>query len=201
MGRIKDAMREYHTHTCIKFVQRLPSDPDYLFIQNRNTGCWSSVGRVGGRQEVNLQSPGCTTKVGTVMHELMHALGFMHEHNREDRDGFVDILMGNVKPGYENDFQKAAAGSTNSFGVPYDYGSLLHYSPTAFSRNGQPTIQARQSSGGAGQMGQREQFSKGDLAKVNTMYNCKGDAAKKDQSLTWLDQLTSMWGLVLQREE
>lgn len=130
------------------------------------------------------------------MHELMHALGFVHEHNREDRDGFVDIVMGNIKSGYESDFQKATAGSTNSFGVQYDYGSLLHYSPTAFSKNGQPTIRAKQSSGGD-KMGQREQFSQGDLNKVNGMYKCKNEA-KKDQSLTWLDQLSSIWGVVLQ---
>lgn len=195
LTKIKDAMREYHTHTCIKFVQRISSDTDYLFISNKNTGCWSSVGRAGGRQELNLQTPGCTVKVGTVMHELMHALGFVHEHTREDRDSFVRILNENVRPGYESDFQKAAAGSTNNFGVQYDYGSILHYSSTAFSKNGQPTISAKQAMGSS-QMGQREAFTKNDLNKINLMYNCQNDA-KKDQSLSWLDQFSSIWGLQL----
>lgn len=199
LGNIKLAMKQYHTYTCLKFVQKEADDRDYLFIQNRQTGCWSSVGRVGGRQELNLQSPGCTTKVGTVMHELMHAVGFLHEHTREDRDSHVDVLTQNIKPGYESDFQKAAPGSTNMFGVQYDYGSVLHYSPNAFSRNGQPTISAKVSSGNS-RMGQRENFSEGDLQKINAMYNC-GNGAKKDQSLTWMDQLINLWGVVLQNEE
>merc|ERR1712243_488187 len=37
-------------------------------------GCYSQVGMVGGEQKISLGS-GCT-RVGTVMHEMMHALGF-----------------------------------------------------------------------------------------------------------------------------
>jgi hypothetical protein len=98
------------------------------------------VGRIKGRQEVNLQSPHCTTKVGTPMHELMHALGFVHEQNRWERDDYVSIVWGNIKKGHEGNFNKADKGSTDGFGVPYDYRSVMHYSPSAFSVNGQSTI-------------------------------------------------------------
>lgn len=50
-------------------------------------------------QPINLQSPGCTVKVGTIIHEMMHALGFFHEQNRPDRDDYVYINWNNVKPG------------------------------------------------------------------------------------------------------
>lgn len=39
-------------------------------------------------------------------------------------------------------FEKAAAGETTAYGVQYDTGSVMHYSSTAFSRNGQKTIEA-----------------------------------------------------------
>jgi hypothetical protein len=90
------AMDVYKRDTCIRFVPR-SSETDYISIENSNTGCWSSVGRVGKRQIVNLQSPGCTNRPGTAMHELMHALGFLHEQNRYDRDDFVEIIFGNIK--------------------------------------------------------------------------------------------------------
>lgn len=95
---IQRAMDEYHSKTCLKFVPRT-SEKDYISIESSQTGCWSSVGKVGKRQIVNLQSPGCTTKIGTPIHELMHACGFLHEQNRYDRDGFVRVLTQNIKPG------------------------------------------------------------------------------------------------------
>lgn len=143
MDLIEKAITAYHENTCIKFTPRSHTDLDYVSIQSTSTGCWSSVGRTGGRQIVNLQSPGCTTKVGTIMHELMHAIGFLHEQNREERDDFVVVQLENVRKGYEINFAKAAAGTASGFGVGYDYGSVMHYSEGAFSVNEQPTIKTK----------------------------------------------------------
>jgi hypothetical protein len=95
---IKKAMDEFHQKTCIRFVPR-NRDADYLLILNDYTGCWSSVGRVGGAQKLNLQSPGCLTSLGTPVHELMHAVGFLHEHTRYERDNYVTINWQNIEPG------------------------------------------------------------------------------------------------------
>lgn len=49
---IYDAIEEYHKVTCLKFKERSSNDKDYVYFTNSNTGCWSSVGKIGGRQEV-----------------------------------------------------------------------------------------------------------------------------------------------------
>ncbi|CAG9103828.1 unnamed protein product [Plutella xylostella] len=165
---IMKAIADYHRLTCIRFVP-YTGQTDYLVIQSKNTGCWSSVGRIGGRQEVNLQTPGCVSLKGTVLHELLHALGFMHEQSRPERDHFVTVHYRNIRAGAENNFKKADAKSTDDFGVGYDYNSVMHYSDKAFSKNGQITIEPKV---GGVKVGQRDGFSRGDVRKLNNMYNC-----------------------------
>ena len=45
-------------------------------------------------------------------------------------------------PGYEGNFDKYDGSYSTSFGVPYDYDSVMHYGPYAFSRNDQKTIES-----------------------------------------------------------
>lgn len=167
---IERAFNAYHKNTCLKFVPRRSSDKDYISIANGATGCWSSIGRIGGQQIVNLQSPDCLTLVGTAIHEFLHAAGFVHEQNREDRDGFVFIRTKNIEPGREKNFEKPKNGETSGFGISYDYGSVVHYSPMAFSKNGQPTIEAKMKTNQV--MGQRDSLSKKDIEKISKMYKC-----------------------------
>ena len=57
--------------------------------------CWSFIGMMGGRQTISLQPSNCIFK-GSAMHELMHALGFYHEHTRTDRDKYIKIHWENI---------------------------------------------------------------------------------------------------------
>ena len=44
--------------------------------------------------------PGCMSEdKGTILHEVMHSLGFTHEHQRSDRDDYVYIHWDNIKEG------------------------------------------------------------------------------------------------------
>ena len=84
----------------------------------------------------------------TPVHELLHTLGFVHEHTRPDRDNFVEVNMENIKPGKEGNFAKRKQGysdyfkkgSVNTENSPYDVLSLLHYGPQDFSKNDEDVI-------------------------------------------------------------
>ena len=68
---------------------------DYIFIRS-GRGCASYIGRQKGVQNMNIDREECLTKQGNIMHELLHALGFLHEHTRSDRDDYINIHLENV---------------------------------------------------------------------------------------------------------
>ncbi|XP_040266284.1 embryonic protein UVS.2-like [Bufo bufo] len=162
---IAKAMLEFSTLTCINFVPRT-KEADYLNVIS-DVGCYSSLGRVGGPQDVSLDRNGCVLH-GVVQHEFNHAVGFQHEHSRSDRDSYVKILWQNIVPGYNASFAKA---NTNNLGLEYDYSSVMHYGKYSFASNnyGQ-TIQPIPNNNV--DIGQRIGLSSLDVAKINRLYNC-----------------------------
>ncbi|OWK10836.1 hypothetical protein Celaphus_00005858 [Cervus elaphus hippelaphus] len=74
------------------------------------SGCFSSIGRSGGMQVVSL-GPSCLQRgPGIVLHELMHVLGFWHEHSRADRDRYIRVNWNEILPDTENNPDAAALG-------------------------------------------------------------------------------------------
>ena len=164
---IARAMSEYAKKTCIKFVPR-DEQRDYIYIYP-DDGCYSLVGRTGGRQPVSLDA-GCI-QTGTVIHELMHTVGFFHEQSRNDRDEYIQIVWDNVLRGASDQFDKYSLRTISHLDEPYDYSSIMHYGPYAFTRNGRRTVVPKKS--GGRKMGQREGFSRIDLRKINKLYHCE----------------------------
>jgi len=132
--------------TCITFEDISEKDEktgDHIRItahgdsKYSGTGCWSYVGKQGGEQVINL-GEGCL-EWSTIEHQLLHALGQVHEHTRPDRDDHVVINPDNIQPGKEHNFVKRSRGqgSEDVAGVEgsYDLYSLLHYPGTAWSKD------------------------------------------------------------------
>nr|XP_058972703.1 MAM and LDL-receptor class A domain-containing protein 1-like [Pocillopora verrucosa] len=164
---INDAIKDYHSQTCLKFVSRTTQKNYIRFTVG--DGCSSSIGRTArGEQKINLHR-GCWFK-GVVIHEIAHAIGFFHEQSRSDRDSYVKILYENIQKGVEDNFQKFDQGEIQHLGEPYDYSSIMHYGPNDFTRNGRPTIMGLRS--GSNQMGQRKGFSANDVRQINKLYKC-----------------------------
>lgn len=149
----------------IKFVKRTNED-HYILVQD-GTGCSSYVGNIkNGGQPLTLKRNGCLYK-GIVQHEFIHALGFYHEQSRPDRDKYVTINKSNIKPSYIYNFEKR--NDLSSLGSEYDFGSVMHYGRTAFTKNGKDTISSKTNKA----FGQRVGASETDVEQIRLMYQCK----------------------------
>ena len=118
------AMELISTHTCIKFstepsdvMIRMESDPTQNF-------CYAEIGHVRPHQKFSFVSA-CYSS-GAAAHELIHSLGFIHTHQRSDRDQYLDFKMNleDMTPDMRDQY-KIYEGQT--LYVPYDYGSVMHY--------------------------------------------------------------------------
>lgn len=67
-------------------------------------------------------------KLGIPIHEIGHALGLWHEQQRFDRDNYVRIESDNVYPRNLINFQKRSRNFMNTYDLPYDFNSVMHYS-------------------------------------------------------------------------
>ncbi|KAH8388630.1 hypothetical protein KR093_011562, partial [Drosophila rubida] len=187
---ILEAMDYIQNRSCIIFVPHTDEE-DYVTITNMYSGCWSAIGRIGGRQVLNLGSPSCLKRIGTSIHELMHVLGFPHEQNRNIRDEYVLIISENIRSKFRRNFNRDKR--SENFGVSYDYGSVMHYSQRAFSINGNPTIvplvsslqyvklalvntlHSQQNTEPGVRIGQRKELSSADILRLNRMY-CQSES-------------------------
>ncbi|MGH2435983.1 MAG: M12 family metallopeptidase [bacterium] len=135
---IEDAIRKVEEATSVRFVRRM-SENDFVEFHHGQDACNSALGRTGAKQHVTL-FPNCT--VGNIIHEIGHALGLVHEHQRPDRDAVVDVKEENVRPDKLGNFGVVKDSDTIR-SVDYDSQSIMHYSSMTFSENGQPTLLAK----------------------------------------------------------
>ncbi|XP_036969754.1 meprin A subunit beta-like [Acanthopagrus latus] len=167
-GVILKAFDQYRLKTCIDFTP-WNGEANYISVF-KGSGCFSSVGNQHvGSQRLSIGN-NCD-RLGTVEHEFLHALGFWHEQSRADRDDYVNIIWDQIEQGKEHNFRTYDDKTSSALGVPYDYGSVMHYSKTAFNIGSEPTIVTKIPQF-MDVIGQRMGFSESDLTKLNRLYNC-----------------------------
>ncbi|GAB6028089.1 hypothetical protein CHUAL_002309 [Chamberlinius hualienensis] len=138
---IRSAIEEFHNKTCIRFEA----------IRTLSLG------------------PSCLDRRGTIIHELMHILGFWHEQNRADRDDYVTIKWSNIRDGLQHNFYRYGEEKVSTMQEPYDYQSIMHYSSFAFAKDPhKPTIETKIPV----MIGQRFELSQLDIKKLHKLYNC-----------------------------
>jgi len=126
---LKAMQRWMDTGASIKFIPRT-GEAEYINFTGvtdagNNTSC---VGfKKGVRTDINITAFWWRQQEWMPAHELGHALGFFHEHQRWDRDQFVTIHYENIKSGRADDYDWIAKTNWIANSLPYDFRSIMHY--------------------------------------------------------------------------
>jgi len=159
--RVTQAIAEWEANTPIRFKLR-EGETDYVRIQRAGSGCSANLGRIGGRQVVNL---GDACSLGNTIHELGHTLGLYHTQSRIDRNRNIRVLYENLDKAYWDQYEQELL-SAEDVG-PYDYGSIMHYGIRGFERN---TRNGMETTPRGIPIGLRTSLSTGDMLAVRKIY-------------------------------
>ncbi|XP_057302793.1 hatching enzyme 1.2-like [Hydractinia symbiolongicarpus] len=163
------AIQAFNQQTCIKLIPRT-GQRDYIALFS-GEGCYTFLGRNGGRQPLSLQAySGCAQK-GVAIHEIMHVLGFYHEMARRDRDEHIRIHFDNIYTGWWRQFRMHEYSNGSVWGEDYDPQSVMHYGNYAAAINSnRMTLTSVRNPREI--LGQRNGMSRKDAIQINRMYEC-----------------------------
>jgi uncharacterized protein (TIGR02145 family) len=164
------AIADYEANTTLRFVERT-DETNYMEFINSETlsgifyGTCSNLGMIGGRQYIWLEPTWNTS--GTIIHEMGHTIGLIHEQSRSDRDDSIDILWDNILDSWKDQYLI----KTNSFYKgDFDFNSIMLYSSINSSSKIQGTPVMLKKSDSSVFYAQHEVLSSGDIEMINELY-------------------------------
>ena len=146
------AMRYIQDVSCVQFKLKDETTKHHVLIKS-GKACSSKVGMRRSRFPQQMIIDGNLCSKGSVIHELLHCLGFLHMHTANNRDDYIKVNWKNIRDDAKLNFKPFVA-HVSMFETEYDYDSITHYSGVAFAKDKTlPTITPKKP---APKMGQRK---------------------------------------------
>uniref|UniRef100_A0A0N5BK28 Metalloendopeptidase n=1 Tax=Strongyloides papillosus TaxID=174720 RepID=A0A0N5BK28_STREA len=168
---VQTAIKSFERESCIRFKEMSKNFTGAgLYFEFDKEHCYSSHN--GPRIDVAPQTIGIAKRcerLGSVIHEVLHALGIFHEHSRRDRNKYVTIIEKNIIPEHKVQFKIVEDYEGKTYGIPYDYGSAMHYERAAGGIQNRTTIVPKNKHY-TKSMGQTTYFSFADIKLLNFRY-------------------------------
>jgi Astacin (Peptidase family M12A) len=144
-----------------------PTGNYILVLQNSNGSASSSfIGRKGGKQTISIDPLVYAT--GSVVHEIGHAIGLLHEQKRPDRDSYITVNYSNIISTWTSQYDKCTSCTANG---TFDFNSIMLYASSASSKVAKdPNIPLMTKLDGSTWTAQRNNLSLGDLAGIKAKY-------------------------------
>lgn len=137
-GEVLKAVSYFNRETVMEFVEADTFvDEDVIVFKYRpGAPCSSYLGRVGGLQPIYLKN---TCSEQDVLHEIMHALGFVHEQQREERDRVLEVLWPNIEEEFKYNFSMLPDSLVHQYAgsvFNVSLSSVMMYHDEAFAKEG-----------------------------------------------------------------
>ena len=130
--RVLKVIEYFNENTPVRFVPLKDQKDSIVFAPSTVPLCLSYVGKVGGHQPIFLDHR-CGER--EITHEILHALGFVHEHSRPDRDQYVRVNWQNIEADKQGQYEIVPDAMALPYrDRPFDFNSATIYNGTDFGR-------------------------------------------------------------------
>uniref|UniRef100_A0A1I7Z9P0 Metalloendopeptidase n=1 Tax=Steinernema glaseri TaxID=37863 RepID=A0A1I7Z9P0_9BILA len=131
---VRAVLEDIASKTCLSFEdvsgESSAESTKYTVVFRIGSDCGSETKGRTSTPVISLPEGTCRN-TGTYYETMLYTLGMYEMQLRPDRDEYITVIWNNTDPDEVEQFSKTADFLSSTYNVPYDFDSLLQYTPGA----------------------------------------------------------------------